>query len=97
MFAFLYGCGEPSLDKPHILANEDADNDGYDRTIDCNDSSSAIYPGADELCDGIDNDCDGEIDENPIEGETYFADADGDGEGFGDEAWYFVNHHRVGT
>ena len=48
------GSGDPCVD---------CDDDGYDAELDCNDSSSAVHPGADEVEDGIDNDCDGEIDE----------------------------------
>lgn len=38
----------------------DCDGDGYDASLDCNDLSSVIHPGAAELADGLDNDCDGE-------------------------------------
>ena len=46
---------------------------------DCNDANSAIFPGAVELCNGLDDDCDGQIDENL--GLAWYADADGDGYG----------------
>ncbi len=52
----------------------DADGDGVDSCSgDCNDLAAQIYPGAPEICDGIDGDCDGVIPEDE-------ADADGDGQ-----------------
>ncbi len=41
--------------------------------LDCNDHAVGIHPGGSELCDGIDNNCDGQIDENGN------LDSDGDG------------------
>ena len=50
---------------------------------DCNDENKAIKPGASELCDTIDNDCDTSVDEpGALDCETYYKDADKDG--FGD-------------
>ena len=46
---------------------------------DCNDTVAAINPGALEICDGFDNDCDGQIDEGLKI--TYYQDSDGDGYG----------------
>ena len=43
---------------------------------DCDDTNSAINPGATEICDGVDNDCDGQVDENVLN--TYYADTDND-------------------
>lgn len=57
---------------------EDTDHDG-DAEEDCDEGDAAIHPGADDLCDGVDYDCDGEVDED-VE-LTYYADEDGDGFG----------------
>jgi hypothetical protein len=51
---------------------------------DCDDLNPWIFPGATELCDGVDNDCDSDQDEPGATGcSWYFADADADGYGAG--------------
>ncbi len=57
-----------------VGVEEDLDGDGYFNCEECDDADPAIHPGAVELCDGVDNDCDGAA--NAPGGE---ADADGDG------------------
>jgi len=42
----------------------DRDGDGH-ACSDCNDANAAIHPGAAEACDGVDNDCDGVVDDAP--------------------------------
>jgi hypothetical protein len=61
----LLGCGcEPDL---------------VDNNLDCDDTNPNIRPGAHEICDGIDNNCNGNIDE--AGGTVWYADADNDGYG----------------
>jgi hypothetical protein len=60
----------------------DADGDGYTDDVDCDDDEALVNPGAFERCDGVDNNCDGEIDEGLIR--TYFPDLDLDA--YGDES-----------
>ncbi|MEZ5040031.1 MAG: MopE-related protein [Saprospiraceae bacterium] len=58
----------------------DEDKDGFFSFEDCNDKNAAIHPAAKELCDGIDNNCNGLVDEGlPLM--IYFKDEDMDGFG----------------
>jgi hypothetical protein len=43
----------------------DDDGDGFDVCFDCDDGRAAANPGATETCNGLDDDCDGQIDELP--------------------------------
>jgi len=52
--------------------------------LDCNDNSAAVHPNRDEHCDGIDENCDNQIDNDPVDGDPYYPDTDFDG--FGDDA-----------
>ncbi|MFH1466217.1 MAG: MopE-related protein [Pseudomonadota bacterium] len=72
------GYGDPdsvqvACEPPSGFVNNDAD---------CDDGDPAIHPAAAEICDGVDNDCSGALDDEPVDAATWYADADGDG--FGD-------------
>jgi len=51
--------------------------------LDCDDGNGAIFPGAEEVCDGVDNDCD-DVADNGLSPVMVWPDVDGDG--FGDGA-----------
>src|SRR5262245_51927947 len=53
---------------------------------DCHDDNPAAHPGASEVCDAVDNDCDGMIDDadpslDMTTTTTFYRDVDGDGFG----------------
>ncbi|MFN0276249.1 MAG: MopE-related protein [Chitinophagales bacterium] len=50
---------------------------------DCNDENASIHPSSVEICNDLDDDCNGEID-NELAFNTYYADTDNDG--FGNQA-----------
>jgi Putative metal-binding motif len=93
-FSFVYGCtGVPvfqDLDGDQVGSSEYgvslrcgteagwAELDG-----DCNENNAEIHPGAAEICNGKDDNCDGETDEG-IDLATLYRDADGDGFGTGE-------------
>jgi hypothetical protein len=66
-----------------VACGTDADGDGSPASEDCDDAEAAVSPMAREVCDGVDNDCDGAVDDEDDDalGPRWYADADGDGYG----------------
>jgi len=64
---------------------QDMDQDGERSTqyggSDCDDRDGSVHSNAAEVCNGVDDDCDGQIDEEASDALEWFADADGDGYG----------------
>ncbi|MEL6349175.1 MAG: putative metal-binding motif-containing protein [Myxococcota bacterium] len=59
-----------------------AQPDGYvDNTDDCNDGNADVFPGATETCNGLDDDCNNEIDDEPDGAPLWYEDKDNDGYG----------------
>jgi hypothetical protein len=75
------GVGDDCDNCPSVsnLDQVDADGDGYGAACDCNDFNPAVHPGPSETCNGIDDNCNGQIDEGLTQ--VFYRDADGDGYG----------------
>ncbi len=50
---------------------------------DCDDGLGTVHPGADEVCNLRDDDCDGEVDEDAVDPSAWYVDGDADGYGAG--------------
>jgi hypothetical protein len=74
------GFGNP--DRPDALCG--AEDGWVDNSEDCDDASGEISPSQEERCDGVDNNCDGLVDDDAsIDASNWFRDSDGDGFGAG--------------
>ena len=70
LFFTLQACGESAPDDNKVEDSDvkedtgiiDADGDGVPAGEDCNDDDPEVQFAEEEICDGIDNDCDGLID-----------------------------------
>ncbi|MBX2797289.1 MAG: putative metal-binding motif-containing protein [Myxococcales bacterium] len=88
--------GENCLPEEELEYFADGDGDGFgtglpqmacqipagfaDNRLDCDDADAAVFPGAEEVCNAVDDNCDGRRDEGfPLE----LRYLDGDGDGFG--------------
>ena len=69
------GAGVPALPR-------DEDEDGHLDDVDCDDNDAAVHPDATEVCDGVDNNCDGATDDpTSADASTWYLDGDADGWG----------------
>ena len=73
------GYGAETDGVPGCAAPDGTVNDATD----CDDGDASIHPGADETCDGLDQNCDGSVDQDPSDGLLLWF-WDGDGDGYGD-------------
>jgi MYXO-CTERM domain-containing protein len=71
-------CDDDCNDYDPDLTPGDADLDGITSCDgDCDDYQATVYPGADEVCDGMDNDCDGSVDEDLDQDHDGYSSCDG--------------------
>ncbi len=78
----------PGADPDTAVPDLDQDGDGWSSPEDCDDEDPSVHPDAEEHCDGVDEDCDGAVDEDPVDAGSWYADGDGDG-------WGTDNHSEL--
>ncbi len=78
------GDGDPTTGDGDGDGDPDEDMDGVPASEDCDDADPNNFPGNSEICDGQDNDCNDEIDDDAVDAPLYFSDNDMDGFGVGE-------------
>jgi hypothetical protein len=79
---FFADADEDGHGNPDSLRIDCATPPGFATTRDdCDDANASVHPGADEICDGVDDDCDGSVDVAAVDEAIWFEDSDGDGFG----------------
>ena len=75
-------CADPSdYNCDGVVVYADADADTFAACEECDDTDPAVNPDAVETCNGVDDDCDGAIDNGAVDETNWYVDADGDGYG----------------
>ena len=70
LLGFFSACGSDTTD---------VDEDGYSPPADCDDANGEVHPASTEACNGIDDNCDGAVDEGiATDAVVWYGDADGD-------------------
>jgi hypothetical protein len=91
--------GQLGFSEIYVWSDDDGDGYGGGSTIgicewnvedhhvgngdDCDDSDPTVRPNADDVCNGVDDDCSGAIDDNPFFMTAWYLDGDGDSYGAG--------------
>lgn len=78
---YLDGDGDGFGDQAVSVKSCDGVNRFVADSTDCDDMSPDIHPGKPELCDNVDNNCNGSVDEGAVDAKTWYLDYDGDGRG----------------
>jgi len=61
-----------------FTGGDDGDGDGFSACSECDDGDISVFPGATEVCDGVDQDCDDVVDDGASDALAWYPDDDGD-------------------